>query len=192
MSGIEVMHKLALEVQKKITGFTLAGGTATMFKYDHRKSIDLDFFKEKPFSLNRLGMKVRSHFQVENEELKVDNIDLFIKGIKVSFVFFPFKRVNKLQVIRQIKMFSDYDLFLNKIYVAGRRVDPKDPFDAAWLCSKNQWNVFEIKRDFERKFQDQSFEIYLGALLNFDDYGSLDDWVKEELVKLKKGLIQRA
>lgn len=188
MSGTEAMHELALKVQQKVPGFTLAGGTAIMFKYDHRKSINLDFFKLKPFSFHRLALKIRSYFPVENEERKIDNIDFFINGIKVSFVLFPFKHINKPQVIGQIKMFSDYDLFLNKIYVAGRRVDPKDPFDAAWLYSKNQWNLPEIKRDFEKKFPNQSFEIYLGALLSFEDYGHIDSWVKEELSKLNQGL----
>ena len=39
--------KLAKDVQKKFKDFYLAGGTSLMIKYDHRESIDLDFFKEK-------------------------------------------------------------------------------------------------------------------------------------------------
>jgi hypothetical protein len=61
--------------------------------------------------------------------------------------------MDKAQIVKGIKAQSEYDLFLNKIYVAGRRVDPKDPFDAAWLWSKNQWSVNEIKKDFEKNFQ---------------------------------------
>jgi hypothetical protein len=182
---MEKLIELAVKVQKTIPGFTLAGGTATMFKYNHRLSIDLDFFKDTEFSFNRLALKVRKNFNVENEERRADNLDMFISGIKVSFVFFPFKSMDKAQIVKGIKAQSDYDLFLNKIYVAGRRVDPKDPFDAAWLWSKNQWSVNEIKKDFEKKFPDQSYELYFGALLSFQDYGMLDDWVKEALLKLK-------
>ena len=85
-----------------------------------------------------------------------------------------------------IKMASDYDVFLNKIYVAGRRVDPKDPFDAAFLFKMYRWETAKIKLDFENKFPDQSFEIYLGALLHFSDYPELPEWVKSILLELIK------
>ena len=183
---MDKLLKLALEVQKTFRGYTLAGGTAIMFRYNHRKSIDLDFFREKPFSFNRLSTKLRANFPPENEERGSDNLDFFIDGIKVSFVFFPFTPVQPTQKVQGVKIYSDYDLFLNKIYVAGRRVDPKDPFDAAWLYKQNQWNTENIKDDFERKFPDQSYELYLGALLNFDDYEPLDQNVKNELLKLRK------
>jgi hypothetical protein len=81
---------------------------------------------------------------------------------------------------------SDYDLFLNKIYVAGRRVDPKDPFDAAFLYKMYKWELAKVKNDFENKFPDQSFEIYLGAILNFEDYPGLPKWVKTSLMELIK------
>jgi len=185
VNGPENMLKLARMVQENIRGFTLGGGTAIMFKYDHRKSIDLDFFKEKPFSFNRLAVKMRSLFAVEHVEMRTDNLDIFIEGTKVSFVFFPFTPVNKPEQIAHIRTFSDFDLFLNKVYAAGRRIEPKDPYDAAWLLAQHAWKVEDIKQGFERKFPDQSFEIYLGALLSFKDYGELDDWVKDRLLELK-------
>jgi len=41
---MERLFELALKVQKIFIDFYLAGGTAIMFKHNHRKSIDLDFF----------------------------------------------------------------------------------------------------------------------------------------------------
>ncbi len=43
-----------------------------------------------------------------------------------------------------------------------------------------------MKKYFEKKFQASSFEIYSGALLSFDDYGEVEEWVKEELGKLNE------
>jgi hypothetical protein len=176
--------QLAGEVQKQFKNFYLAGGTAIMFRHRHRQSYDLDFFRTKSFSYNRLATKARDCFPVENEIRLEDNIDFFIRNIKVSFVFFPFENRQPVEELRGVNLASDYDLFLNKIYVAGRRVDPKDSFDTAFLYRKHRWNKAQIKADFEAKFPDQSYEIYLGALLHFEDYPGLDNKVKEILTQL--------
>ncbi len=185
---MEIEHKsllsLAVEVQKHFNSFYLAGGTALMLKHKHRISVDLYFFNQKPFSYTRLSAKLRKFFQVESEERLEDNIDFFIKGKKVSFVFYPFNNIEPLENLNEIKIASDYDIFLNKIYVAGRRIDPKDPFDAAFLYKMHKWKLPKIKKDFEKKFPNQSFEIYLGALLHFEDYPKLPNWIKSTLMGL--------
>lgn len=178
------MINIAREVQAQFKDFYLAGGTAVMVKYDHRQSLDLDFLKEKAFSFARLTTKVNKNFPVDRMEQGTDNIDFFIYDLKISFVFFPFKNVEKLQTVQEIIMASDYDLFLNKLYVAGRRVDPKDPFDAAFLYKTHHWDKARIKKDFELKYPGQSFEIFLGALLSFEDYEPLQPWIKTTLTEL--------
>lgn len=181
---MEKLIELGRKIQSCFKGFYLAGGTAIAIKHAHRESIDLDFFKETEFSKIRLAKKVRELFPVESEESFPDNIDFFIEKIKVSFVFFPFKNILPLENLMGIKKASDYDIFLNKIYSSGRRVDPKDPFDAAFLYGKYGWSKEKIASDFERKFPNQSYKIYLGSILSFEDYGELPEWVKETLLKL--------
>ena len=178
--------KLAKEVHKHFTTFYLADGTALMLKHKHRLSIDLDFFNHKSFSYVLLSRKIRKHFQVETEERMDDNIDFFIQSKKVSFVFYPFKNIERPENFKGIMRASDYDLFLNKIYAAGRRVDPKDSFDAAFLYKMYKWELAKVKNDFENKFPDQNFKIYLGAILNFEDYPGLPRWVKTSLMELIK------
>ena len=175
--------KLAQRIQPHFRQFYLAGGTAIMFKHNHRVSDDLDFLSERAFSVHRLIAKVRKLFPVESYEVPGDNIDFKIEGIKVSFVFFPFKNINRIERFKGVRIASDYDIFLNKIYAAGRRIDWKDPFDAAYLLKIHQWPREQVKHDFERKFPSQSFEIYLGALLSFEDYPGLPEWMKEILQK---------
>lgn len=182
-NNIKKMFFMAQKIQNKFPKFYLAGGTALMFKYQHRIRYDLDFFNEKPFSFNNLSYKIRKFLTIENEEKGGDNIDFFIDNIKISFVFFPFKNINKIEKYQEIKISSDYDIFLNKIYVAGRRIDIKDPFDIAFLFDKYKWNKIKIKKDFETKFLNQSFELYTGDVLNFTDYAGLDKKTKEILSK---------
>jgi len=181
---MEKFIELAKKVQTHFRGFYLAGGTAIALKFGHRESVDLDFFKEKPFSFQRLALKMRKIFQIQKEEKGEDNIDFYVENVRISFVFFPFKNIERFESIKGIKKISDYDIFLNKIYVAGRRIDPRDPLDCAFLYKTYRWNKEKIQADFEKKFPNQSYKIYLGALLNFEDYPELPQWVKEELLKL--------
>lgn len=122
---IEKMKKLSREIQKHFKNFYLTGGTALMLKHNHRESEYLDFFSQKEFSFTRLSAKIRKIFNVQKEERFQDNIDFVIDGIKVSFIFFPFENIKPLENFEGIKIDSDYDIFLNKIYAGGRRIESK-------------------------------------------------------------------
>ena len=185
MERIEEMKRIAKDVQKNFRMFYLAGGTVLMFKYNHRISEDLDFLSEKEFSFLKLSSKLKKILKVEKEEKFTDNIDFFIEGIKTSFIFFPFKNIKPLEDYYGIKIASDYDIFLNKIYSAGRRIETKDVIDFAFLYERHKWGREKVKKDFEVKFQGQSFEIYLGAVLSIEDYPDLDGKSIEILEDLK-------
>ena len=180
--------KIAKQVSPLLSKFYLAGGTAIMFKHNHRLSTDLDFFCKSWFSANYYVKKLSDKFIVSNIRYLGDNTDLFIQDVKISLVYFPFQNIKRLERFEGIKIASDYDLFLNKIYVAGRRIDIKDPFDIAFLYKKYKWDIKQVKRDFEKKFPGQSFEIYLGAVLDFDSYNELEEGVKNILTKLIENL----
>ncbi len=178
--------ELARKIQANFKSFYLAGGTALYLKYNHRYSEDLDFFKQKPFSFNRISSKLRKLFKVSKEERFTDNIDFIVENVKVSFIFFPFKNIDRLETFEGIKKASDYDIFLNKIYSAGRRIESKDVLDFVFLYEKYRWDWNMVKRDFEMKFPDQSFEIYLGAMLSVEDYPDLDNRTKSKLKEIIK------
>lgn len=182
---VEKMMFLARNIQKNFRNFYLGGGTALMFKHQHRISEDLDFLSEKLFSFTILSSKVRKIFKVQREERFTDNMDFIIEDIKVSFIFFPFKNIKPLENFEGIKIASDYDIFLNKIYSAGRRIESKDVIDFAFLYNKYRWDKERVKKDFEKKFPDQSFEIYLGAVLAIEDYPEIDERTKKIIEEIK-------
>ena len=186
---IKIMKELVVEIQKYFKNFFLAGGTALMFKYNHRFSEDLDFLSIKHFSFSRLSMKIRNYFDISKEERFEDNIDFFIKDIKVSFIYFPFKNIKRLDYIENIKIASDYDIFLNKIYASGREIESKDVIDFAFLYDKYRWNIEKVKKDFEIKFPNQSFELYFGAILSIEDYPNLDEKTIKIIEEIKNKLI---
>jgi len=180
------IYSLAKKVQENFKSFYLAGGTALMLKHKHRISVDIDFFNERYFSKRRISQKIRKIFKVIKEEEGVDNIDFFIENTKISFVYFPFKNIESLENSRDIKIASDYDIFLNKIYAAGRRIELKDPIDFAFLYQKYRWSKEKVKKDFNKKFPEQDFELYLGAILNIEDYTGLDKRTKNILKQIEK------
>ncbi|MEO0139372.1 MAG: nucleotidyl transferase AbiEii/AbiGii toxin family protein [candidate division WOR-3 bacterium] len=185
------MKTLAREIGERFEHFYLSGGTAIMFKYKHRMSIDLDFFRYGEFSKRRLAVKLGRMFSVEDIEEGIDDINFIINGIRVSFVYFPFKNIKHTEKIDGIRIAHDYDLLLNKIYVAGRRIDPKDPYDFAFLYYNGKvpkdWSL--IKSDFEKKFPSQSFELYMGALLNLEDYPQLMEPIKRQIESIRRDFI---
>ncbi len=131
-------------------------------------------------------------FPVEDVEEGIDDINFIIDGIKVSFVYFPFKNIKRTENLDGIRIAHDYDLLLNKVYVAGRRIDPKDPYDFVYLYDHGKvprnWNT--IKSDFERKFSNQSFEVFMGALLNAEDYPKLPRTMKSRLIEIREDFIR--
>ncbi len=170
---------LAQEIEAAIPDLYLAGGTAIMIKYEHRISYDLDFFSEHG-KLSRLESRMRKRYEPEIERIVrfpgSDNIDVFLRGIKLSFVGFPFPNMEPTETHSGIRTASDRDLLLNKIYVAGRRVESKDPVDIGCLLAQHpDWTMAAVRSDFRTKFKDEKFEIYLAAVMAFDDYPGLDE-----------------
>lgn len=188
----ERMVELGREITKAFRGFYLAGRTAITFKYRHSISAALGFFSYRGFSPIRLHKRLSEMFPVEKWEKGIDDASFLIAGIKVSFVFFPFKNVKRTEKVMGVRVASDYDLLLNKIYSAGRRIDPKDPYDFAFLFMSGKvvrdWDV--LKSDFERKFPHQSFEIYMGAILNLEDYPTLPPDTVAVLLDIKEDFLR--
>ncbi len=49
---------------------------------------------------------MRKIFNVEKEEKGVDNLDFYIEETKISFVFFPFKNIEKIENFKGIKKYQ--------------------------------------------------------------------------------------
>ncbi len=177
------LFKLAKEIEDILPKhFYLAGGTAIMFKYDHRNSIDLDFFTET-FSFEYYIKKFKQHFKYRLKEIHIDrssdNIDFIIDGVKVSLVKFYFKNINNTQKINKLKIASDEDLLLNKLYVITRRAEAKDIFDIYFLLKEKNYSINQIKNLFEKKFN-ISFDESIKYLIRFKDYKINKKYSKKE------------
>ncbi len=163
-----------------------------MFRHNHRESLDLDFFFNEDRTFTSILGKIQKNFDIEGfiQQPGADNLDVFIQEIKVSFISFPFKPINDTEDVYGIVTFSDYDLFLNKIYACGRRVLWKDPYDLAFLWGKFHYDFDMARRGFRKKFLGQDFDLYLKAATTLEDYPELKE--KPEVIQVLKQMAKEA
>ena len=144
----------------KIDNFYLAGGTAlSLFYFQHRLSVDLDFFTPKftPLEISRIMGSLKKSLKVkveliaeslkgESAKMMVYNV-YFDKGepLKVDFVEDTTRLIKKPKTVDGINILSLEDIYIRKIFtlighikttdkigrvrLAGARSDAKDFYD---------------------------------------------------------------
>jgi len=162
----------------------LSGGTALMLQKPVRKSYDFDLFfpYEIPSSFAKLASKAFN----SQIEILVDNCDelTFIANnmIKVSFIFFPFKRKYSPVIAENfIKLSSYKDIASDKAYVIGRRPEYRDYVDL-FIILKDGFNFSQIITDAKEKFSEQfSEKLFLSQLVYFEDIKDFNvEFLKEK------------
>jgi hypothetical protein len=116
------------DVLKTHAGFYLAGGTALALHVGHRKSIDLDLFSMEKFSedeislyLTQLGGKI--------SVVEEGTIHAFVRGVKVSFLYYPYPLLKSPQRYEAIDIARIEDIACMKIIAVSQRAEKKDFFD---------------------------------------------------------------
>lgn len=143
--------------------FTLAGGTAIMLQIGHRQSYDFDCFslQELPQSLLR---SVRAEFGPTITPL-VDTGEILtvktVEGVEVTFVFHPYKPLQKPILTSSIAVFHLDDLTANKAYTIGRRGAWRDYVDLFFLLKRKHYSLTRIidlaKEKFTAEFNEKLF-----------------------------------
>lgn len=168
-----------------------SGGTALAIQLGHRRSYDFDIFCPKPLSKKFL-FQVKKHFK--KIQILIDTSDelsfLSEQGIKISFVFYPFKNILNPISYKGLDMASWKDIALDKAYTIGRRGAWRDYIDIYFVL-KNKFPLEKIISGSEKKFGDTfSNKLFLSQLSYFDDLKdfSIDLLIQEKITpdKLKK------
>lgn len=152
--------------------FYLTGGTAlSVFYLNHRLSIDLDFFSDKPFFYNELTFfidQVKEKFNLrEIPAVKIfDRWQFTIEGkelVKLEFVYFNHEKKRLKPLGKNMGIFIDSldDIAANKTLAYFDRNEPKDLFDLYYLINKSGFSVLRllqmVKEKFGIKFSEFSF-----------------------------------
>ncbi|CAN5184320.1 hypothetical protein BH09BAC6_BH09BAC6_15120 [soil metagenome] len=136
----ETVEPATLGLLKKIVAlpelhtFRLVGGTALSLLFGHRKSIDLDFFTDKPLEIDILVPAIEESFgEIVPIKSSKNIYQCIIQDIKVDFVSVRDPFLNPVQIIDQIPFADTKDLIALKLNAVKGRGVKKDFWDVAKL-----------------------------------------------------------
>ncbi len=150
--------------------FYWTGGTALSTLYlQHRRSEDLDFFSDEPFSHDqvlRFVRKLKRQLNLDEvEEQKIfDRWEFFLHNedeLRLEFVFYDHENIKARNKWKGIEVDSLEDIAVNKVMTLFERNDPKDVVDLYYLLTEEGYEVKELldktKEKFGVKFNEDSF-----------------------------------
>ncbi len=172
----EVLSKKQKELLPLIKDFSndfgLVGGTAIAILMGHRESIDFDLFTKKPFDSQKISNKIRKKEEIE--QVVVDSKDEFtlvVKGVMVTFLFYPYKIEFEERFEDIIKIPNILTLGAMKAYTLGRRAKWKDYVDL-YFITKEYNGISEItekaKELFGKEFNEKIFRAQLAYFEDID------------------------
>jgi predicted nucleotidyltransferase component of viral defense system len=148
--------------------FYLAGGTGLALHLGHRTSVDIDLFTPDQFNseLYTTVITERGGQVIQAEEGGVHGV---ISGVKVSFLLYPYKMLQPLQLFHGIKIASIADIAAMKVVAISQRGDKKDFFDMFEILKV--MSLHDLKNQFLEKFSEARINCYhiLKSFFYFDD-----------------------
>jgi hypothetical protein len=104
-----------------LSGFYLAGGTGLALRFGHRRSDDLDLFREAAFDSASLRDRLRGQPGLDRLALQEGTAHLTLHGTKVSFLHYPYPLLFPLQSFGPLDVADPRDIACMKIQaIAGR------------------------------------------------------------------------
>ena len=160
----------SLDKIEVIKNFYLAGGTALALQLGHRKSIDLDLFSRKDFSIKELKiiLSQMGRLKIYSEEERTLNANL--NGVKISFLGYKYKMLFPLvKYGKDLKLASIQDIACMKIDAISNRGSKKDFIDFYFLLEK--YSLKEILGFFDKKYSGIKYSQLhiLKSLIYFQD-----------------------
>lgn len=149
--------------------FHLAGGTNLSLMYGHRKSIDIDLWKEQYFDNEELESILYRHFQREvftNIRRLPFGIMCTINNIKADFISWNDPFIEEPLLIDGIRFLHKTDLFAMKLNAIAGRASKKDFLDIAEML--NDYSLEEGIRFFKQKYFQQDEVMVLKRITDFN------------------------
>ena len=175
--SLNILSEIEKEVLLSLKPFfeqngLLSGGTALMLQIPLRKSYDFDLFF--PFEIPESFLKKASKVFNSKIEVLINNSGemtfIALGQIKVSLIFFPFKRKHEPIIVNDYIAISSFkDIASDKAHVIGRRPEYRDYVDL-FIILKNDFTLKQTILDAKEKFGGEfSEKLFLSQLLYFED-----------------------
>ncbi|MDO9027911.1 MAG: nucleotidyl transferase AbiEii/AbiGii toxin family protein [Candidatus Roizmanbacteria bacterium] len=164
-----IFDKISQEKSLRET-FYFGGGTAlSVFYFNHRYSIDLDFFSEKEFDkdiviqfINSLSTELGTSVKMTKKEMVMwFEISKEKKTLKIDFFNFPYPRIDKNLIYQGIDIDSPKDIGANKLLLLNLSEEPKDYVDLYFIL-KEKYSIWDLLDAVKVKFKLELDLISLG------------------------------
>ena len=164
--------KTILVPLKNFADFYLGGGTALALQIGHRISVDFDLFSEKEIPESLLG-EVEKVFSPKEIRPSVNNrgeLTVFVDGIKVTFLKYPFPPLLEPVSYEGIKLLNIKEIAATKVYTIGRRGSYRDYVDLYFTFSEGHASLDETIELAERKYGTEiNSRLFLEQLIYLGD-----------------------
>ncbi len=196
-----IFDKISQEKYLRET-FYFGGGTAlSVFYFNHRYSVDLDFFSEKEFDKNIIIKFINSLSRQLGTTVKMTKKEMVMwfelekdkETLKVDFLNFPYPRIDKGLIYQSVDIDSPRDIGANKLLLLNLTEEPKDYVDLYFIL-KEKYSIWDIIKAAKIKFKLDLDLISLGEdFLNAEKIKFLPKMIKPlTLDELKSFFKQKA
>jgi len=146
--------------------FYLSGGTGVYYYLEHRESIDLDFFTSLKFNFLKYQSLFKKYKVLFFSE---DTVHTEIKGINMSFFYYPYPLLKPLNYIDGIPIASLEDILCMKINAIIGRGSKRDFIDGFFIMKNLKMSAEKCIEMFREKFGDYNPLIIYKAMNYFKD-----------------------
>lgn len=152
--------------------YHLAGGAALALHLGHRQSFDFDLFSPSPIPRD-LFSKVKRVFDAVAVTPSVNNADeltVFVDGVKVTFLTYPFPVLAGLVPYEGVRLLSVPEIAAIKAYTIGRRGAYKDYVDLYAILAGRHTSLEVIIDLAKQKYRDEfNARLFLEQMIYLDD-----------------------
>lgn len=139
-----------------VQSFYLAGGKALALHLGHRKSIDLDFFIYKFPTKSRLlnDLKILKPHIIQDS---YGTLDLIIEDVKVSFLEYQYKQLEKFEIYKNLNIASIIDIACMKLSAISSRGAKKDFVDLYFILQ--HFTIKDLINKMDDKYSNIDFSL---------------------------------
>lgn len=173
MLQYRTVHPGTVELLKKLmqvpalADFFLAGGTSLALQIGHRESYDLDFFSRTAFSTTDILLNLEDAFGANLVSRSEHILILFIREIKVDFVYHPYPLKNPIIEEDGIRLLHIEDIAAMKLSAVAGRGRKRDFFDLYFIL--REFSLPALLNFYAEKYGESSVFHALRSLTYFED-----------------------
>lgn len=140
-----------LTARSALESFYLSGGTGLALHLGHRRSTDLDLFRETEFDPADLQSRLRGLPDLRIRQVARGTLHLTLGAISVSFLHFPYPLLFPLGRVDVLAVADPRDIACTKVNAIATRGSRRDFVDL-YVCAR-QYGLGQILAWFEQKFR---------------------------------------